>query len=192
MWSVFGLGNPGPRYARTRHNLGWMVVEELAARGRGRFQRERSGYDLARVELHGVELLLVKPLTYVNRSGSAARAVVASSALPVQRFLVVVDDVHLPFGRLRLRPSGSAGGHNGLISIEMHLESQAYPRLRIGVGAPAAGEALEQHVLAPFSSEELAKLESVTGRAADAVEQVVQFGVEAVRSKINAPRPEAD
>jgi PTH1 family peptidyl-tRNA hydrolase len=192
VWSVFGLGNPGPRYARTRHNLGWMVVEELAARGGGRFRRERSGYDLAQVQLHGVELLLVKPLTYVNRSGSAARAIVATTGLPVQRFLVVVDDVHLPFGRLRLRPSGSAGGHNGLISIEMHLETRAYPRLRIGVGSPTAGEALEEHVLAPFSSEELVMLESVTSGAADAVEQVVQHGVEAVRSKINAPTPEPE
>lgn len=192
MWCVFGVGNPGPRYARTRHNLGWMVVDAVAARAGGRFRDEPGGYEIARVERAGVAVLLVKPQTYVNRSGRAARAALASAGLGAENLLVVVDDVHLPFGRLRLRSSGSAGGHNGLASIEAHLETRVYPRLRIGVGAPRDGEALEDHVLAGFSSVELERLHEVVDCAADAVDLVVERGVEETRVRINAPPPEAE
>ena len=190
MWGVLGLGNPGRRYARTRHNLGFMVVDELAARTGASFRNEADHYELAATELAGTSVLLVKPNTYVNRSGSAARALLAAHRLLPPQLLVVVDDVYLPFGRLRLRPSGSAGGHNGLISIETELGTREFPRLRVGVGAPDAGEGLADHVLATFTADEKKRLPDCVARAADAVERVLELGVEAARPRINARGPD--
>ena len=192
MWTVFGLGNPGKRYASTRHNVGFLVVDELAARHGGEFRR-REGTWLAEVERAGAALLLVKPGTYVNRSGAAARAVLETYGLAPENFLVVVDDVYLPFGRLRLRPGGSAGGHNGLLSIEAALQTQAYPRLRVGVGAPDATGKLADHVLGEFEKEEREALPATVARAADAIEVVLDVGVERARPLVNAaPPPEAE
>lgn len=192
MWAVFGLGNPGKRYASTRHNVGFLVVDELAARHGGDFRR-REGLWVTEVERAGASLLLVKPGTYVNRSGAAARAVLEAYGLAPENLLVVVDDVYLPFGRLRLRPGGSAGGHNGLLSIETALQTQAYPRLRVGVGAPDATGKLVEHVLGEFEAEEREALPASVSRAADAVEIVLDHGVARARPLVNAaPRPEAE
>ena len=182
---VFGLGNPGKRYASTRHNVGFLVVDELAARNAGDFRRHE-GYWLAAVERSGASLLLVKPGTYVNRSGAAARAVLAAHGLAPENLLVVVDDVYLPFGKLRLRPGGSAGGHNGLLSIEAALQTQAYPRLRVGVGVPDAAGALVEHVLGDFHDDEREALPATIARAADAIEVVLEIGVERARPQVNA------
>ena len=192
MWAVFGLGNPGKRYASTRHNVGFLVVDELAARNGGDFRR-REGYWSVEVERAGVSLLLVKPGTYVNRSGAAALAVLEAYGLGAESLLVVVDDVYLPFGRLRLRPGGSAGGHNGLLSIESALQTQAYPRLRVGVGAPDATGKLAEHVLGEFDADERQVLPTTVTRAADAVEIVLDQGVERARPLVNSsPPPEAE
>ena len=186
MWGVLGLGNPGARYAGTRHNVGFLVVELLAARAAALFQRHE-GYWCATVARAGGPIFLVKPMTYVNRSGSAARAALARHGLEPGQLLVVVDDVSLPFGRLRLRPSGSAGGHNGLVSIEAALQTRDYPRLRVGVGA-AAGD-LVDHVLGEWSAEEREALPAIVERAADAVEAVLDLGVDAARPRVNATPP---
>ena len=190
MWGVLGLGNPGRRYTRTRHNLGFLVVDELAARAGAPFRNEADRYELAAADIAGAAVLLVKPNTYVNRSGIAARALLATHRLEPAQLLVVVDDVYLPFGRMRLRPSGSAGGHNGLLSIEAALGTREFPRLRIGVGAPEGGEDLADHVLATFTADEKRALPACIERAADAVEWVLELGVEAARPRINARGPD--
>src|SRR5262245_65747806 len=144
---------------------------------------------MAEVERAGASLLLVKPGTYVNRSGAAALAVLEADGLAPEDLLVVVDDVYLPFGRLRLRPGGSAGGHNGLLSIEAALQTQAYPRLRVGVGAPDASGKLAEHVLGEFEADEREALPATVTRAADAVEVVLDQGVERARPQVNAAPP---
>lgn len=191
MWVVVGLGNPGRRYAETRHNLGFMVVDALAARAAVRFVRHER-YHSAAAPCGGQSVLLAKPHTYVNRSGEAVRALLAQIEPAQAWLLVVADDIHLPFGRLRLRPSGSAGGHNGLRSIETALGSSAYARLRVGVGAPQQAAHWADHVLGAFDEAESAALPEVVARAANAVEQIVSQGVERARPQINAPPPDPD
>lgn len=183
---VLGIGNPGPEYALTRHNVGFMVLDTVAERRGLTFHRlERrdptgtklfSGKVKAAVAegVHdGVSFLLVKPLTYVNLSGDVAGALLKHAGLTPDSLFVVVDDLNLPLGRLRCRPAGSAGGHNGLKSIELALASSGYaaspdyPRLRLGIGAPSVS--LVDHVLARFLTVEQEVLVPALGRAADAV-----------------------
>ena len=138
------------------------------------------------------DLLLVKPTTYVNRSGAAVRSLLQMhDAIDRHSILVIIDDVALPFGRLRLRASGSAGGHNGLRSIEAALQSPDYARLRLGVGAQKPGEDLADHVLGPFEAEETLALPGVLERAALAVETVVREGIQATISQVNGHDPQA-
>ncbi len=188
MWVVVGLGNPGRRYAETRHNLGFMVVDALAARAGARFVPDDL-YHWASIRLEDGDVVLMKPRTYVNRSGEAVAALRARRVEPSDPLLVVVDDIHLPFGRLRLRPSGSAGGHNGLRSIEAQLQSHDYARLRVGVSSPEGAEEWADHVLGGFDAEERAALPEVVERAADAVHLVVQRGLGWARPRVNAPPP---
>ena len=186
MWGIIGLGNPGARYERTRHNVGFAVVELLAQRFRVRL---RAGAQAlwALASYDGERLLLVKPMTYVNRSGVALQGLLeAHPRLHRETLLVVVDDVALPFGKLRLRAEGSAGGHNGLLSIEEVLESRAYARLRIGVGAQQPGEDLADHVLGRFHADEAEALPAILNRSADAVESVLRVGIEATIPLVNA------
>jgi PTH1 family peptidyl-tRNA hydrolase len=189
---VLGIGNPGPEYEGTRHNAGFLVLDQLAERLGLAFERlERrtddgarafSGKVKARVcegRRHGRTFLLVKPLTFVNLSGDVAVPLMRHAGLLPESLFVVVDDLNLPLGRIRVRPSGSAGGHNGLKSIQDRLGSDAFPRLRLGIGRPVTdgGGALDvqsadwpDYVLAPFLPEEREVLGRVLGRAADCVE----------------------
>lgn len=190
MWGIIGLGNPGARYEGTRHNVGFAVVDLLARRSGVRPQEGTHPFLLSRGDLGGEPIVLVKPMTYVNRSGVAVRALLQEfTGLQLSELLVVVDDVALPFGRLRLRAAGSAGGHNGLRSIEEAVQSSAYPRLRLGVGAPQPGQDLADHVLGAFRPEEARDLPEFLERAAAAVEEVVRRGVQATIPRVNA-RPE--
>lgn len=191
MLAVFGLGNPGAAYAATRHNVGFMVVDELLRRARARARRGSGDFDAAQVELAGIAVLLVKPMTYMNRCGRAARQLLDTQALAPADLLVVVDDVYLPFGRLRLRLAGSAGGHNGLSSLVESLSTSDFPRLRLGVGTPAGETPLTDHVLGGFSPEETSALPDFVSRAADAVERVAQLGVERAMPAVNGPAAEA-
>ncbi len=165
---IVGLGNPGSRYAKTRHNIGWMVLDRLADRaGWAGGGKER---DTARViwgRFDGLDLELVKPQTYMNESGLAVRKVLARAHAQLDDLLVVADDFALPFGRLRLRASGSAGGHNGLRSIIGELDSQKFARLRVGIGEPS--RAAVDHVLSTFDGSQRADLELIVDAAADAV-----------------------
>jgi PTH1 family peptidyl-tRNA hydrolase len=166
-----------------------MVVDAMVARAGGVFRRASGPYWEAEVPLAASSVLLAKPSTYMNRSGTAACALLAQRELEPQRLLVVVDDIYLPFGRLRLRPSGSAGGHNGLTSIETALQTRDFPRLRLGVGAPALAADLADHVLADFDASEREALPELLERSVAAVELVVSLGVEGARPQVNAPPP---
>ena len=172
---VVGLGNPGKRYAETRHNVGWMVVDRLADRaGWGGKVRAKDAAAVAWGRYRGLDLMLVKPTTFMNESGVAVRKVLARERVPLKELLVVVDDFALPFGRLRIREGGSAGSHNGLRSIIGELGSQKFARLRVGIGEPSRNAT--SHVLDGFSAEERVRLDAVLDAAADAVEDWAREG----------------
>ncbi len=183
---IVGLGNPGPQYADTRHNCGFMVVDRLAQRWgiplvlEKRFQGSYGeGFAL------GGKRRLLKPETYMNRSGQAVRAVLDWYKLDPAAVLVVYDDMDLPLGRLRLRGSGSAGGHNGMKSILQHVGSEALPRLRLGVGKPKGSEDVVGHVLGGFAPAEQEVLERVLDTAVEAVECCLQEGLMTAMNRFN-------
>ena len=186
---IIGLGNPGRTYAETRHNVGWIALDRLADRaglaGRGR-ERDASSTIQGRIE--GIEVVLAKPLTFMNDSGIAVRKLLARHRVPLEDVLVVVDDFALPLGRLRMRPSGSAGGHNGLASIIAELGNQSFARLRIGIGEPRR-DAVD-HVLSRFTADERGRLPSVLDAAADAIVDWMRDGAPAAANRWNAWRLE--
>jgi PTH1 family peptidyl-tRNA hydrolase len=190
---VVGLGNPGPEYADTRHNVGFRIVERLAERHGIGLRRERRFAGLFGDGLaNGVALGLLEPHTWMNLSGKAV--VAAVDALPLgdlaSDLIVVYDDLDLPFGRLRVRPGGSAGGHNGLADIQERLGRSDFPRLRFGIGRPPPGEDPVEYVLAPFAPEQLALLDARLSLAADAIEAILAEGVALAMNRFNANRPE--
>jgi PTH1 family peptidyl-tRNA hydrolase len=184
---VVGLGNPGPEYEATRHNVGFLVVERLAARhGIALAFDKRLFGRFGRGRIAGVETGVLEPQTFMNRSGRAVRAAIEAHPLdPASELVVVYDDLDLPFGRLRLRPSGGAGGHNGLTDVAESLGRSDFARLRCGIGRPPAGVDPVDHVLAPFTAEEAASLAPYLERAADAIEAVLAEGVGAAMNRFN-------
>jgi PTH1 family peptidyl-tRNA hydrolase len=181
---VAGLGNPGREYERTRHNVGWMVVDELARRHDGSFRSKFDG-QLSEIRLGDLRLALLKPETYMNDSGRSVGAAVRFFKVEPEQVLVVHDDVDLEAGRLQARAGGGLAGHNGLRSLAQHLGSQDFLRLRIGVGRPGRGDPrpVADWVLSPFAPEEDA--EALIARAADAVETIAQDGLEAAQQRYN-------
>jgi peptidyl-tRNA hydrolase, PTH1 family len=181
---VVGLGNPGREYERTRHNAGWLVLDELARRHDGSWRSKFSG-SLAEVRLGELRLALLKPETYMNESGRSVGAAVRFFKVGPEQVLVVHDDVDLEPGRLQARAGGGLAGHNGLRSLAQHLGSQDFLRLRIGVGRPARGDprSVADWVLSPFAPEEDA--EALISRAADAAETIAQDGLEAAQQRYN-------
>jgi PTH1 family peptidyl-tRNA hydrolase len=182
---VLGLGNPGEPYRDTRHNVGFRVIEELARR-RG-LVADRLECNSLVAEADG-PLLLVKPQTYMNRSGYAARCFVERHSLDPSSVLVVYDEVNLPLGRLRLRKSGSPAGHRGLESILENLRTDQIPRLRLGIAGPdgpPTGEELVEFVLSPFAPEDSEAVEAMIRRAADACECWLSEGPEAAMNRFN-------
>jgi PTH1 family peptidyl-tRNA hydrolase len=183
MKAIVGLGNPGRQYAGTRHNVGFDVVDELARRWNVQLRPWKSVAELAVVVGRGA--VLVEPLTFMNASGEAVSRVAAFHKVEPPDILIVVDEVQLPVGRVRLRRSGSAGGHNGLKSIIQHIGPE-FPRLRIGIGRGDPKWDLADHVLSRFGADERdAVIESVQ-RAADAVELFVEEGIEAAMNRFNS------
>lgn len=181
---VVGLGNPGARYERTRHNVGWRVLAALEARWRCEPAESAPLYRTRRAEVADRAVHLMWPLTYMNESGEALATWLAMHPSGESEVLVVSDDVYLPVGTLRFRPQGSSGGHRGLESIEQSLASRAFARLRIGVGqVDAAG--LREHVLEGFEPEEEAVMTEIVPRAAEAVECWVRDGIGAAMNRFN-------
>ena len=181
---VVGLGNPGRQYERTRHNVGWLVVDELARRLGGSFRSKFSGA-LAEVRAGERRLALLKPETYMNESGRSVGAAARFFKVEPEALLVVHDDVDLEPGRLQARRGGGLAGHNGLRSLADHLGSQEFVRLRIGVGRPGRGDprSVSYWVLADFAADE--DPDALVARAADAVEVTVAEGLEAAQARFN-------
>ena len=184
MHLVVGLGNPGGRYASTRHNVGWRVLDELAARHAAREASPGDNYRWHQATIAGRALGLMKPGTYMNATGAALEAWREQHGREEQ-LLVVSDDVYLPLGTMRLRASGSSGGHRGLESIEAAVGAPDYTRLRVGVGAAESSAELREHVLEEFAPEEMPALEEAVRRAADAVECWVAEGAIGAMNRFN-------
>lgn len=191
---LVGLGNPGDRYTDTRHNVGFLALDRLAERDHGAFRQQGRLHGLlADVGSGPQRLRLLKPQTYMNDSGRSIRAALDWFNLTPEQILVVVDDMDLPLGRLRLRASGSAGGHNGLRSSIAHLGSEAFARLRIGIGAPAGDpsqrrERTVSHVLGRFSAEERPILDQVLDEVVAGVDLIRRVGVERAGNRLNGFR----
>jgi peptidyl-tRNA hydrolase, PTH1 family len=181
---VAGLGNPGQAYERTRHNVGWMVVDELARRHGGSFRGKFSG-QLAEVRLDGRRLALLKPETYMNESGRSVAAATRFFKTPAAQLLIVHDDVDLEPGRLQARLGGGLAGHNGLRSIAQSVGTPEFLRLRIGVGRPGRGDprSVADYVLAPFEAE--LDVDALVSRSADAVEMLPREGLEVTQARYN-------
>jgi len=184
---VVGLGNPGFEYEDTRHNIGFMVVEEVSARHRWMWQREDDTYLIARSHTDQPVVLLVKPLTFMNHSGAAVARVMQRYSVPLTNLLVVLDDFWLDLGTLRVRAKGSDGGHNGLRSIIEHLGTEEFARLRCGIRKepmPPKDE-MAEFVLSPFDQGEKQLVEKMIDTAADAVEEFVRSGIERTMNIFN-------
>jgi peptidyl-tRNA hydrolase, PTH1 family len=181
---VAGLGNPGREYERTRHNAGWLVLDEVAQRHGGSWRSKFSG-SLSEVRLGDARVALLKPETYMNESGRSLGAAARFFKVEPEQVLVVHDDVDLETGRLQARAGGGLAGHNGLRSLAQHLGSQDFLRLRIGVGRPGRGDprSVADWVLSPFAPEDDA--DALVARSADAVETIVGEGLEAAQQRFN-------
>lgn len=178
------LGNMAPEYVGTRHNAGFMVADRLAADAGVTFASRRYG-DMARVRVKNCELLVLKPSTFMNLSGVAVRWWMNHEKLPLENLLVVVDDMALPFGTLRLRKQGSDAGHNGLKNIASEVGTQAYARLRFGIGNDFPRGAQIDYVLGPFPAEEMEKMPETLERAADAVRAFCLSGIDFAMNRYN-------
>lgn len=186
---VLGLGNPGAVYAGTRHNIGFMVTDRLAAEAGVRFPEHPSREFLAWVaEVPGGGPILAKPATFMNRSGMTAARLAADREVEAENIIVVYDDVNLPYGRIRVRPQGSAGGHNGVRSLVEELGTDAFPRVRLGVqGAGRVDLDLADYVLSEFDREERGRLDGFIDRGAGAVQAILTSGVAAAMNAFNRP-----
>ena len=189
-WLVVGLGNPGPRYERNRHNVGFMVVDKLAERHRITVGRKRPhafvGEGNADLGGDPVRVVLAKPRTYMNESGEAVVRLAQASGAPKERMVVVYDDLDLPLGKLRVRAKGSPGGHNGIKSIVGKLNTDAFPRIRVGIGRPTGVEGAVSHVLGDFTDDERDRIAPAVELAADAVDWTIAHGVESAMNRFNA------
>jgi PTH1 family peptidyl-tRNA hydrolase len=185
--AVVGLGNPGPEYAATRHNVGFRVVEELARRMRAATWKHEYRSLVTR-RPRGAALLLARPQTFMNLSGEAFTALCRGEALLPSQVLVVVDDVELPLGQLRLRASGGPGSHNGLRSIAEHV-GEGFPRLRLGIRGAQPWQDLADYVLAVFDADEGTAVEAMICRGADCVEEALRLGIPRASTHFNTVEP---
>jgi PTH1 family peptidyl-tRNA hydrolase len=186
---VVGLGNPGREYRETRHNVGFMLADRLAARMGVTFGRLELKALIAKGELAGRKLILAKPQTYMNLSGQSVSSLVRFYKIPMENLLVAYDDVDLPFGVLRLRPGGGSAGQKGMASIIQSLGGQSFSRLRIGIGRPPGRMDAADYVLQKFSKSEQEQLDEILDRAADAVQSFVTQGLEMAMNQYNRPMP---
>ena len=184
-WLVVGLGNPGPRYAATRHNIGFAIVELLAQRLGGRFKAHRGRCDVVETQLSGRPVVLVKPKSYMNESGGPIVAILRFYKIPIHRLIVVHDDLDLPLGTLRLKRGGGDGGHNGLRSAVAALGSRDFFRVRFGIGRPPGQRDPADYVLREFTAAERKELPYLIDHAADAVEALLAKGLDVAQNEFN-------
>ena len=189
-WLIVGLGNPGREYEKTRHNAGFRALDLLSQKLGCKVDRGKFQGIYGQVNYNGCKLLLLKPMTYMNLSGRSVLQLSAYFNVPPQRIIVLFDDISLDPGRLRIRGDGSAGGHNGIKSIIAELGSQAFPRVKIGVGGKAHPEQdLADHVLSTFSASEEKALASALERAADAALCIIDQGIPEAANRYNGSQP---
>jgi peptidyl-tRNA hydrolase, PTH1 family len=188
---VVGLGNPGPEYASTRHNVGYMVVDELSRRHRIPIRTLQQQARIGTGEIGGEPAALAKPLTFMNLSGRAVAPLLQKYSLLPANLVVVYDDADLPLGKIRVRARGSAGGQGGLKSIIASLGSPEFPRIRIGIGR-SGGKDLVDHVLTGFRRDEREAIDHAIQRAADAVEHLLSHGIEATMNRFNTAEPASE
>jgi PTH1 family peptidyl-tRNA hydrolase len=191
LYLIAGLGNPGREYAGTRHNIGFMMVARLAALWRASWAVEKRFHArLARVERGAAKVVLCQPQTFMNASGEAVAALGGYYHLPAARMVVVVDDADLPLGQIRLRAEGSSGGHHGLESVEQHLGTREYPRLRLGIGRRQDdGRQITNYVLGRFAGPEEEMVEEVLSRAGRQVECWLSAGIKEAMNQFNGAAP---
>ena len=185
MFLIVGLGNPGSKYAKNRHNIGFRVVDALAERVGAKLDTDKHKGIIGKGVIGGEKVIFAKPLTYMNLSGECVRSVADFYKIPAENIIIVFDDISLDVGKLRVRKKGSAGGHNGIKSIIAHLGTEAFPRLKFGVGDKPKGMDLADYVLGNFSAEDEAILKNEIIRACDAVECMVTEGCDAAMNKYN-------
>jgi PTH1 family peptidyl-tRNA hydrolase len=186
MFLIVGLGNPGAEYAKTRHNAGFLLVQKLAERWKAGWTLEKKfNARMAKADRDEGRVLLCEPQTFMNSSGETVGPVIGFYRVPLNRLLVAVDDADLPFGEIRLRPSGSSGGHHGLESIEQHLGTREFARLRIGIGRQAGAREITGYVLGRFSPAETELAEKVLSAAADQTEVWLKAGIQKAMSQFN-------
>ena len=185
-WLLVGLGNPGDKYDNTRHNVGFAAIDQLAEELKVPVQKLKYRALTQSVELGGAKVLLMKPITYMNLSGEAVGEATRFFKIPADHVLVLSDDVSLPVGKLRVRRSGSAGGHNGLKNIIAHLGTDQFPRIRVGVGAPAHPDReMIGWVIGKFTPEERKVVDQAVDRAVDAAACLIEKGVQEAQNRFN-------
>lgn len=189
LWLVVGLGNPGPRYAGNRHNVGFMVADLLVARVGGRFKAHQGRADVLEGRVAGARCAVVKPQTYMNVSGGPTAAVRNFFKVPAERIVCVHDDLDVDFGRIRLKQGGGHGGHNGLRSLDAALACSGYARVRVGIGRPPGRQDPAVYVLKDFSAAERKELDWVLDRAADAVEALLTGPLQAAQNTFHVDPP---
>ena len=182
-WLVVGLGNPGQKYANTRHNMGFLTVDLLAEKAGVKLNKVKfkSAYNI--LPFAGCKCLVMKPQTYMNLSGEAVREAVQFYKIPADHVIVISDDIALPLGKIRVRGSGSAGGHNGLKNIIAHLGTDKFPRVKVGVGAPEHD--IVDWVIGPFSAQERKVIDGLLDRVIDAAECIITDGVMSAQNRYN-------
>lgn len=184
---VVGLGNIGPEYSKTRHNMGFMVLDAWSQASNTAFNTMRYG-DVAEIHIKGRTVYLLKPSTYMNLSGNAVRYYLQKLPIPTDRLLVICDDINLPFGKLRMRKNGSDGGHNGLKNIAECLETENYARIRMGVGHEFSTGAQADYVLGNLSEEEMKEMENLSGKVIQGVKDWIFVGADRAMNVLNAKK----
>jgi|ERR1043166_3291801 PTH1 family peptidyl-tRNA hydrolase len=184
-WLIVGLGNPGPEYAKTRHNLGFMLVDLLAAEMQTQVKREECRSLIGRGIIENRTVELAKPLTFMNLSGEAINCLIVKDERSVERMIVISDDLALPFGTIRIRPKGTHGGHNGLRSIIDCLKTQEFTRVRIGIQPEHPVADAKKFVLESFAKSDLETVENVLKRSAEAVRAIIADGVDSAMARFN-------
>ena len=185
MWIIVGLGNPGKKYATSRHNVGFVLIQRLADKRNTKLKKRKYSAKAAQVELVNGPALLVKPWTYMNRSGVAVNGLIEGGGVSLDRLLVVYDDLDIPLGEIRIRKRGGPGTHNGMASIAQEIDSTEFPRIRIGIGLLPLGVDPTDFVLGDFRKEENSVLEDSLIMAEKAVDLIMMSGVEEAMNRFN-------
>ncbi|MCB0208423.1 MAG: aminoacyl-tRNA hydrolase [Anaerolineae bacterium] len=185
-WLIVGLGNPGPKYIETRHNAGWHLLDTIVRDNpQFRFDEKRNKGLVARADLNGIRVALLKPQTFMNLSGEAVAPIARFYKIPPERIVVAYDDLDLPVAALRLRLKGGAGGHNGMSNIIQHLGTKDFPRIRLGIGRPSGQMPPKAYVLLPFKSDDRQAMQITYERGVDAVKTIVTDGMEMAMNRFN-------